>query len=154
MNYITEMRKLIGHETIFTVGCGIIIEKEGYILLQHRTNEDNWCIPGGIMELGESFEQTAKRETYEETGLHVDQLELFGMYSGKSCFVQYPNKDQVYSVQIIFTTTTYSGDLRQQGTESREHRFFKKEDLPENLNPRQQQFILQWAENRPLPIIS
>lgn len=133
MNYITEMRKLIGHETIFTVGCGIIIEKEGYILLQHRTNEDNWCIPGGIMELGESFEQTAKRETYEETGLHVDQLELFGMYSGKSCFVQYPNKDQVYSVQIIFTTTTYSGDLRQQGTESREHSFFQKRRFARKL---------------------
>ncbi|MGN7386702.1 hypothetical protein [Sporosarcina sp. SAFN-015] len=49
MNYIQDMRKLIGHETLFTVGCGVIIEKEGRILLQHRTDEDNWCIPGGVM---------------------------------------------------------------------------------------------------------
>jgi len=154
MNYIKGMRKLIGHETLFTVGCGIIIENEGCILLQHRTDEDNWCIPGGVMELGETFEQTAKRETYEETGLDVGELKLFGMYSGESCFVQYPNKDQVYSVQIIFTTTTFSGELKQQGIESKEHRFFRKNELPANLNPRQEQFILHWAENKKMPVIS
>lgn len=154
MNYIQDMRKLIGHETLFTMGCGVIIEKEGRILLQHRTDEDNWCIPGGVMEIGETFEQTAKRETYEETGLDVGELKLFGMYSGESCFVQYPNNDQVYSVQIIFTTTTYRGQLKHQGIESKEHRFFKKEDLPENLNPRQEQFIRHWAENKALPVIS
>ncbi|MFC5603182.1 NUDIX hydrolase [Sporosarcina koreensis] len=154
MNYIKDMRKLIGHETLFTVGCGVIIENEGCILLQHRTDEDNWCIPGGVMEIGETFEQTAKRETYEETGLNVSELKLFGMYSGESCFVQYPNNDQVYSVQIIFTTSAYSGELKQQGVESKEHRFFSKKELPDNLNPRQKQFILQWAEERSLPVIS
>lgn len=154
MNYIANLRKLVGHETIFTVGCGVIIEKEDRILLQHRTDEDNWCIPGGVMEIGESFEQAAKRETYEETGLEVDQLTLFGIYSGNSCFVQYPNGDQVYSVQIIFITSKYKGEIKQQGPESKEHRFFKRNHLPENLNPRQAQFILHWAEGRNPPIIS
>ncbi|GEN82583.1 DNA mismatch repair protein MutT [Sporosarcina luteola] len=154
MNYIKDMRELIGHETLFTVGCGVIIENGGCILLQHRTDEDNWCIPGGVMEIGETFEQTAKRETYEETGLDVNDLKLFGMYSGESCFVQYQNYDKVYSVQIIFMTTSYGGELKQQGIESKEHRFFKKEDLPENLNPRQEQFIRHWAENKALPVIS
>ncbi|QHE50975.1 NUDIX hydrolase [Pontibacillus sp. HMF3514] len=154
MNYIKDMRKLIGHETLFTVGCGVIIEKDECILLQHRTDEDNWCIPGGVMELGESFEETAKRETFEETELEVNELELFGVYSGESCFVEYPNKDKVYSVQVIFKAKEYNGDLKQKGIESKEHRFFRREDLPENLNPRQKQFILHWAEKRTLPIIS
>ena len=154
MNYISDMRKLIGNETLFTVGCGVIIEKEGCILLQHRTDEDNWCIPGGVMEIGESFEQTAIRETFEETGLEVDDLKLFGIYSGESCFVQYPNGDKAYSVQVIFTATTFTGVVKQKGTESREHRFFSREALPENLNPRQKQFIIDWAEGRALPVIS
>ncbi len=154
MNYIEDMRKLIGHETLFTVGCGVIVEEDKCILLQHRTDEDNWCIPGGVMEIGESFEETAKRETFEETGLEVNELELFGIYSGESCFVQYPNKDKVYSVQVIFKARGFKGQLKQKGIESKEHRLFRREDLPENLNPRQKQFILQWAEERILPIIS
>lgn len=48
MNYIKEMRRYIGHETLLTVGCGIIIEENDQILLQHRRDEDNWCIPGGL----------------------------------------------------------------------------------------------------------
>ena len=148
------MRKLIGHETLLTVGCGILLEKEECILLQHRTDEDNWCIPGGVMELGETFEQTATRETYEETGLQINSLDLFGIYSGASCFVEYPNKDRCYSVQIIFKSNGFDGELIQEGIESKEHRFFQKESLPDNLNPRQRQFIMDWAEGKQTPIIS
>lgn len=153
MNYISEMRKFIGNETLLTVGCGVIIEENERILLQHRTDEDNWCVPGGGMEIGETFEITAKRETMEETGLTVSDLELFGLYSGEKCFVQYPNKDKVFSVQIIFKTNNYSGELKQDGIESREHRFFSRMELPVNLNPRQKAFILDWKENKITPII-
>ena len=153
MNYIAEMRKYIGNETLLTVGCGIIIEDSEQILLQHRTDEDNWCIPGGIMEIGETFEETARRESYEETGLTITDLELFGIYSGEKCFVQYPNGDKTFSVQIIFKSKRFTGELKQKGIESREHRFFRKTDLPANLNPRQKPFIMDWAEENRYPII-
>ncbi|KKI91383.1 NUDIX hydrolase [Bacillus sp. SA1-12] len=153
MNYIKDMRKFIGHETLLTVGCGIIIEDNERILLQHRTDEDNWCIPGGLMEIGETFEETAKREAFEETALRVKDLELFGIYSGEKCFVQYPNGDKVFSVQIIFKAKQYTGELKQKDIESREHRFFRKTELPSNLNPRQRSFIMDWAEGIRNPII-
>ncbi|KQL37895.1 NUDIX hydrolase [Bacillus sp. FJAT-25509] len=153
MDYIKNMRKYIGNETLFTVGCGIIIEDNEQILLQHRTDEDNWCIPGGIMEIGETFEEAAKRESLEETGLTVTSLELFGIYSGEKCFVQYPNGDKAFSVQIIFRSKQYTGELKQKDIESREHRFFSKTDLPANLNPRQKPFINDWAEDKRHPII-
>jgi len=153
MNYIQEMRKRIGHNMLFTLGCGAIIERDGRILLQHRTDEDNWCIPGGVMEVGEQFEETVKREVLEETGLELSTLYLFGIYSGEKCFVQYPNKDQVYSVQIIFNTSEFKGDLKQIGEESKEHRFFQKSEIPQNLNPRQESFILDWVKGEATPII-
>ena len=104
--------------------------------------------------MGNHLSKQPKERAFEETGLEIDDLKLFGIYSGESCFVQYPNGDKAYSVQVIFTTTTYSGVLKQQGIESREHRFFRREALPENLNPRQKQFIIHWAERRTLPVIS
>lgn len=153
MDYIKTMRQMIGKESLLTVGCGVIMTKEDKILLQHRTDEDNWCIPGGVMELGETFEETAIRETYEETGLIVEELQLFGLYSGESCYVTYPNGDHVYSVQVIFHSDNYKGDPKQSGAESRAHRFFGKDELPANLNPRQKAFIQDWADDKKLPIM-
>ncbi|WP_342506855.1 NUDIX hydrolase [Sporosarcina sp. FSL K6-2383] len=153
MDYIQTMRKMIGKEQLLTVGCGVIITNEDGILLQHRTDEDNWCIPGGVMEPGETFEETAIREAYEETGLHVEGLQLFGLYSGESCYVTYPNGDQVYSVQVIFHTNHYQGELRQGGAESKAHRFYSKDNLPANLNPRQKAFIQDWAHEKKLPVM-
>jgi len=153
LGYIRRMRELIGNETLLTIGCGVIIEKDGQILLQHRTDEDNWCIPGGIMEIGETFIETAEREVLEETGLQVKELQFFGIYSGEECFATYPNGDRTYSVQVIFKAVDYTGLLKQSGTESREHRFFSKDSLPGNLNPRQKSFISDWVQGKEMPII-
>jgi ADP-ribose pyrophosphatase YjhB (NUDIX family) len=61
-DYIQTIRKLVGTETIVTVGCGAIIEdKEGRILLQRRKDQNNWCLPGGVMEIGETFLETVIR---------------------------------------------------------------------------------------------
>lgn len=50
------MRQLIGSNLLITVGCGVLIEQDNQILLQHRKDHHVWGIPGGVMEPGESFE--------------------------------------------------------------------------------------------------
>lgn len=145
-DYIKTMRQMIGHETLFTVGCGAIIEdQERRILLQRRKDQNNWCVPGGVMEINETFEETVKREVLEESGLMLDKLDLFGIYSGGE-IKEYPNGDKVYSVQIIFICKVYHGQLKQVGEESLDHRFFHRTELPQPLNPHQASFILDWAE--------
>ena len=60
------------------IGVGAIIIKDGKILLEKRKNEPGrgkWSIPGGLVELGESVEQTVIREVREETGLEVEKPE-------------------------------------------------------------------------------
>jgi mutator protein MutT len=60
------------------VGVGAIIVCDGKLLLEKRKNEPGkgkWSIPGGLVELGESVEQTVVREVKEETGLEVEKPE-------------------------------------------------------------------------------
>ncbi|WP_108669066.1 NUDIX hydrolase [Peribacillus acanthi] len=152
-DYIKSMRKLIGHETLLTVGCGaIIVDQFGRILLQRRTDLDIWGIPGGILELGETFEETVRREVREETNLIIQSVNLFGIYSGKNGFAQYGNGDKVFSVQIIFYVEYYEGNL-QSNNESRELVFLFKNEIPDNLNPHQAPFIIDWINGVNLPVI-
>ncbi len=51
------------------------------LLLQQRSDNGRWGLPGGFMELEESIEDTARREVWEETGLRLGAMELFGIYS-------------------------------------------------------------------------
>ncbi|HKR06421.1 MAG TPA: NUDIX hydrolase [Bacteroidia bacterium] len=63
----------------------IIIEyNDGSIILIKRGNDpykDMWALPGGLMDEGETIEETAVREAKEETGLDVKLTALIGVYS-------------------------------------------------------------------------
>ncbi|HEX2558267.1 MAG TPA: NUDIX domain-containing protein [Nitrososphaera sp.] len=59
------------------VGVGVFIFKDGQFLMIKREGAHgagSWSVPGGWMEYGESFEETAKREVMEEVGLKIDNL--------------------------------------------------------------------------------
>ncbi|MCR5031916.1 MAG: GNAT family N-acetyltransferase [Lachnospiraceae bacterium] len=144
--YIREMRKYVGHAPILTCACGVIIENDkGEILLQKRRDNGCWAIIGGSMEMGESCEEATRRETFEESGLTLGKLELFQLYSGKERMIVYPNKDVCFGPGIVFITREYSGTIVNDPEEVMEHRFFKKTELPENLNRYDKDIILEWA---------
>lgn len=148
-DYVMEKRKRIGHAPLLCVGCGVIIENEhGDILLQRRTDDDTWGTPGGGMNFGETFIETATREAFEETGLRVEELTLFCLYSGKNSIIEYPNKDICFGALVIFKTNKYTGELTPCPTESKELRFFSKNGLPPNINRGCGKWIEQWQKGR------
>lgn len=55
-------------------GAGAVVHRRGKVLLVKRNNPPNmgrWALPGGLVELGETTSDAAKREVLEETGLKV-----------------------------------------------------------------------------------
>lgn len=64
-----------------TIGAVVAIIQQGRILLTQREDFEVWCLPGGAVEDGESLEQAAAREGFEETGLQLRVTRLVGMYS-------------------------------------------------------------------------
>ncbi len=147
--YIKEMRKHVGHAPVMTCACGVIIENsEGEILLQKRRDNGRWAIIGGSMEMGESFEETVKRETKEEAGLSLGKLEVFQLYSGKDRIIEYPNGDICFGPGIVFLTREYEGEIVNDPEEVMEHRFFRRDELPQELNRYDADIIMEWAERK------
>ena len=77
-------------------GCGVMIFNDKNQLLLGLKNEDReladselheegtWCMPGGMIEYGESFEEAGAREVKEETGLDVSDLEVICVQTDKN----------------------------------------------------------------------
>lgn len=62
MSYISNLRKIIGHNEIISIGASILVLNENKILLQLRSDTKTWGIPGGAIEIGETLEEAAARE--------------------------------------------------------------------------------------------
>lgn len=134
MNYIQYLRQYVGHNPILTGGAALFVFNENReLLLQLRSDFNLWGVIGGCMELGESFEQTAKRELKEETGLELEELKMIDIISGKKTFRIYPNGDQLYGITAIYEVKKFSGELRVSDDESKELKWFKLSELPSNI---------------------
>ncbi len=130
--YVSELRLLVGHRPLVVVGATVIVRNErGEILLQKRSDTGTWGLPGGAMEPGESLEQTARRELWEETGLSADPFRLVDVVSGPELFFSYPNGDQVHTVVVLYEAMAVTGSLKINDDESLDLRYFLMDALPE-----------------------
>ena len=135
LDYILELRKLIGHRPLIMVGaCTLIRNPEGQLLFLRRTDNAAWGIPGGALEPGETLEQAAIRETYEESGLQVTSLSLFDLFSGPEFYYEYPNGDQVYNVTAVYLVHHFTGTLNPNPSEHQTAGFFDLSTLPSPIS--------------------
>ncbi len=141
MNYIRSLRTFVGTRPIIAAGSAILVlNEQNELLLQLRNDTNDWGVPGGGMELGDSFEETAHKELLEETGLVAGGLELLTIASGKEFYYQYPHGDEVYNATAVFKALNVSGELVNNGLESKELRYFPIDALP-NLNYTTMKFL-------------
>ncbi len=130
--YILQLRRYVGHERLMMMGgAGRVRDEAGQILLIRRSDDGEWGLPAGSMELGERADRAVEREVGEETGLVVRAEQLVGVYAGGSAFRHiYPNGDQVEIVTALFDCQVVGGALRADNDEALEVRFFPPDRIP------------------------
>ncbi|MBI2899896.1 MAG: NUDIX hydrolase [Planctomycetes bacterium] len=108
------------------VACGSIPESDGRIVLIRRNIEPRlgtWTFPCGFMEVDETVEEAARRETKEETGLAVELTDPLGTFS-------YSDTWWGGSIVVVaFASRVVGGELCA-GTDAGEARLFRTGEIP------------------------
>ena len=103
----------------------IIDNGEGIVLIERKNPPFGWALPGGFCELGESVETGAFREAEEETGLKVENLKQFHVYSN-------PKRDpRFHTISVVFTATTDKEPKAD--SDAKDAKFFLKDNLPKEI---------------------
>ena len=125
-------------------GAGVLVEMEGGILLVKRGQppfKGWWALPSGYIEADESVEQAAVRECREETGLDIELVELFGVYS-------FPEGPVQSGIVIFYRARPVGGEL-QAGDDAQQVGVFAADDLPAQLAFRTHREVLgRWLHRQ------
>ncbi len=115
----------------------VIFDGAGRVLLTQRRDSGLWCLPGGIMEPGESVSEAIVREVREETELNVTPEHLVGVYSDPNLLVTYPDGTAHHPVVLCFRCRADEGTPRLT-EETRDVAFFSPDELPPLVTPHHQ----------------
>lgn len=118
------------------LAVAVIVAHEGKIILQQRAIEPGrglWSFPSGFVERGESVEEAAIREVWEETNLEVELVRLVGLYSRRG----HPVVLAVYEAHVIGGTLAGS-------EESTAVAWFSPDNLPPLAFPHDEEILLDW----------
>lgn len=130
--YYRALRTKIGHDLILYPAAGAVIpDQQGRILLQEKTFEPGWFIPGGAVEPGEHPEEAVVREVAEETGLVVRPERVVLVIGGAEYRYEYPNGDQVEITGLLYQCSVVGETGEPIDEETKRLQYFSRDDLPE-----------------------
>ena len=72
----------------------VVTNSDGDVLLIRRSDNQNWAVPGGAIDLGESMVQAAVRETKEESGIDCSITGLVGIYTDPKHVILYTSNGE------------------------------------------------------------
>ncbi|MFE2725666.1 NUDIX domain-containing protein [Kitasatospora sp. NPDC059327] len=90
----------------------VVVDDAGRVLLQRRTDNGMWALPGGVMDIGESISGCGVRETREETGIDIEITGIVGTYSDPRHVLAYDDGEVRQEFSICLLGRPLGGELR------------------------------------------
>ena len=132
----------------------VVTNAEGKILLIRRTDNGNWALPGGGVDIGESLPQAAIRETREETGIDCEITGLSGIYTDPAHVILYTSNGEVRQEFSVVLTARATGGQPTPSNETSEVRWVATCDVEAyEMDPSMRLRVHHHAEHRAQPYI-
>lgn len=139
--------------SLVVAASAVVTDDEGRILLQRRTDNGLWALPGGGMDMTDSLPGTAVREVKEETGLDVEITGLVGTYTDPRHIIAYSDGEVRRQFNVCFTARIVGGSLAI-SNESSELRFTAPSEIDAlPMHHTQRLRIQHFLEHRPTPYL-
>lgn len=110
---------------VWLAAAGLLIDKDGKWLVVKKNYgglKGKWSIPAGFVDAGETVDEAAVREVYEETGIVGEVSTILGIRSGVI-------KETISDNMVVFLLKKKQGDLSQHSSEIETAAFMKPEEL-------------------------
>jgi 8-oxo-dGTP pyrophosphatase MutT (NUDIX family) len=129
-DYLKELRALIGTRLVLMPSvAALVFDDAGRVLLARHATGGVWSPPGGAIDPDEPPQDAVVREVWEELGLEVEPVRCLGTFGGPEFRITYENGDQVAYVITAFECRFRRGEIRPDGDEVLEARYFAADEL-------------------------
>lgn len=106
-----------------------MIERDGALLLERRSDCGRWGLVVGRVEVEESLEDGLRREVREETGLAALECSLFRIFDDPTRIVCYPDRNVARLLTFAYEVRVGDFGTLRRSEELEKLRFFGREDL-------------------------
>jgi len=127
-------------------GALILNEKDEIFLMKSPKWENQWLVPGGKVEKGDSMQETVRKEVKEETGLEVEEVELMNV---KDCGNPDDFSRDTHFIFLNFTCRAENQEVELDKREAVDYTWIKPEEALDsdlNINESSREFIENFLE--------
>ncbi|MER5469804.1 NUDIX domain-containing protein [Streptomyces sp. NPDC002685] len=131
-----------------------VVNDAGDVLLEQRSDNGRWGMPGGVQEVGENIAGTVVREVLEETGIHVEVVGLVGIFTDPGHVIAFADGEVRQEFSLCFRARPLGGEIKV-SSESFAVRWIPRTELESlDVSPTTRRRLEAGFRNAEVPLIS